>query len=165
MNIEIKHISQQDWKSVGNIYKLGIETGIATFETEVPTWGKWNQSHLKCCRLAAWLDSNLVGWAALSSVSDRCVYDGVAEVSIYVDTNLNGKGIGTQLLQRLIIESENEGYWTLQAGIFPENKTSISVHKKAGFREIGYREKIGKKNGVWYDNAILERRSKKVGID
>ena len=165
MNIEIKHISQQDWESVGNIYKLGIETGIATFETEVPTWGKWNQSHLKTCRLAAWLDSNLVGWAALSSVSDRCVYDGVAEVSIYVDTNLNGKGIGTQLLQRLIIESENEGYWTLQAGIFPENKTSISVHKNAGFREIGYREKIGKKNGVWYDNAILERRSKKVGID
>jgi phosphinothricin acetyltransferase len=164
LNIEIKHIRRLDWKSLGNIYKLGIETGIATFETEVPTWRKWNQSHLKCCRLAAWLDSSLVGWAALSPVSDRCVYDGVAEVSVYVDTNLNGKGIGTQLLQRLIIESENDGYWTLQAGIFPENKASISLHKKVGFREIGYREKIGKKNGVWYDNTTLERRSKKVGI-
>ena len=165
MKIEIRHIKPQDWQAVSNIYKLGIETGIATFETQVPSWEKWDLTHLKSCRLAAWLDDTLVGWAALSPVSDRCVYGGVAEVSVYVDTSHNGKGIGTLLLKSLITKSENEGIWTLQAGIFRENIASIELHKKVGFREIGYREKVGKKNGIWYDNAILERRSKTVGID
>lgn len=165
MNIEIKHIKPQDWQTVANIYKLGIETGMATFETEIPTWEEWDQSHLESCRFAAWLDNKLVGWAALSPVSDRCVYGGIAEVSVYVDTNHNGKGIGTQLLKSLITTSENEGLWTLQAGIFRENIASIELHKKVGFREIGYRKKVGKKNGTWYDNIILERRSKIVGID
>lgn len=165
MKIEIKHIKAEDWQAVANIYKLGIETGIATFEMEVPTWEKWDQTHLQICRLAAWLDNTLIGWAALSPVSDRCVYGGVAEVSVYVDTNHNGKGIGTLLLEELITKSEHEGIWTLQAGIFRENIASIELHKKVGFREIGFREKVGKKNGKWYDNAILERRSKTVGID
>ena len=115
--------------------------------------------------MAAWLDNTLVGWAALSPVSDRCVYGGVAEVSVYVNTNYGGKGIGTLLLEGLVNKSENEGFWTLQAGIFRENIASIELHKKVGFREIGYREKVGKKNGIWYDNVILERRSKIVGID
>ncbi len=165
MNIEILHIKPEDWEAVSKIYKLGVETGIATFETEIPSWSKWDKSHLKKCRFAAWLDNQLVGWAALSLVSDRCVYGGVAEVSVYVDTNYNGKGIGTKLLQSLIAESENEGLWTLQSGIFHENEISIQLHKKLGFREVGYREKIGKRDGVWYDNVILERRSKTIGID
>jgi len=165
LNFEILHIKSEDWEAVSKIYKLGLETGIATFETEIPSWSKWDKSHLKKCRLAAWLDNQIVGWAALSMVSDRCVYRGVAEVSVYVDTNYNGKGIGTKLLQSLIAESENEGFWTLQSGIFLENEASIQMHKKLGFREIGYREKIGKKDGFWVDNVILERRSKTIGID
>lgn len=164
MKVEIKHIKIQDWQAISKIYKQGINTGIATFETEVPSWEQWDNSHLKIDRLAAWSTNNIVGWAALSPVSDRCVYGGVAEVSVYVDTNYNGKGIGTQLLEHLIALSENEGIWTLQAGIFRENKASIQLHKKVGFREIGYREKIGKRNGIWYDNTILERRSKIIGI-
>jgi len=165
MNLEIKHIRSKDWQAVNEIYKMGIETGIATFELEVPSWEKWDQSHLKSCRLAAWLNNTLVGWAALSPVSDRCVYGGVAEVSVYVDTNQSGKGIGTKLLENLVKASEKEGFWTLQAGIFRENEASIQLHKKVGFREIGYREKVGKKNGIWHDNIILEKRSKTIGID
>ena len=118
MNIIINHIKPEDWEAVSKVYKLGIETGIATFETEIPSWSTWYNSHLKKCRFAAWLDNHLVGWAALSPVSSRCVYGGVAEVSVYVDISNFGKGIGTQLLQRLIIESEKEGIWTLQSGIF-----------------------------------------------
>ena len=165
MNIKLRHIEPKDWEAVANIYKLGIDTGMATFETDIPSWSTWNNAHLKTCRFAAWLENKLVGWAALSPVSDRCVYAGVAEVSVYVTPNYNGTGIGTQLLQSLIAASENEGIWTLQAGIFRENEASIQLHKKVGFREIGYRKKIGKRNGVWYDNIILERRSKIVGID
>lgn len=165
MIIEILHIKPEDWEAVSKIYKLGVETGIATFETEIPSWLNWDKSHLKKCRFAAWSDNQLVGWAALSMVSERCVYGGVAEVSVYVDTNYLGNGIGTKLLQSLIIESESEGFWTLQSGIFRENEASIQMHKKLGFREIGYREKIGKKDGVWVDNVILERRSKTIGID
>lgn len=165
MKLEIKHINPQDWQAVADIYKLGIESGIATFETEIPSWEHWDAKHLKTCRLSAWLDDSLVGWAALSPVSDRCVYGGVAEVSVYVNTSYGGKGIGTQLLQSLIAASENEGIWTLQAGIFRENEASIELHKKVGFREIGYREKVGKKDGIWHDNIILEKRSKTIGID
>jgi len=165
LNVEIKHIKLEDWKAIANIYKLGIETGIATFESTIPSWEIWDQTHIKNCRLAAWLDNTLVGWAALSPVSDRCVYGGVAEVSVYVNTNYGGNGIGTLLLEDLFSESEIEGIWTLQAGIFRENVASIELHKKVGFREIGYREKVGKKNGIWYDNVILEKRSKIIGID
>ena len=165
MNIEIKYIKPHDWKSVANVYQLGIKTGFATFETEIPSWSAWDDSHLKSCRLAALYNNQLVGWAALSGVSDRCVYGGVAEVSVYVDPDFNGNGIGSKLLKRLIAESEQEGIWTLQSGIFRENKASIQLHKKLGFREIGYREKIGKMDGIWYDNVILERRSKIIGID
>lgn len=165
MNVDIKHIEAQDWEAIAVIYRLGIETGIATFETKIPSWENWDQAHFKTCRFAAWLENKLVGWAALSPVSDRCVYGGVAEVSVYVDTNQKGKGIGTKLLESLIEASENEGIWTLQSGIFRENEGSIQLHKKVGFREIGYREKVGKRNGIWHDNVILEKRSKIVGID
>ena len=165
MDLEIKHIQPADWQSMAAIYKLGIETGYATFETEVPSWEKWNNTHIPSCRITSWLDNKIVGWAALSPVSNRYVYRGVAEVSVYVDTHFNGKGIGTKLLQQLIDESETAGFWTLQSGIFPENKASLQLHKKLGFREIGYREKAGKMvDGEWRDNILLERRSKKVGI-
>ena len=164
MDIEIKHIKAKDWEAIAKIYKRGIETGIATFETEIPAWSTWDSSHFKTCRFVAWLNNTIIGWAALSPVSDRCVYGGVAEVSVYVDTKYNGEGIGTQLLKHLIAESENEKIWTLQSGIFRENQASIKLHKKLGFREIGFREKIGKRNGIWYDNIILERRSKTIGI-
>lgn len=165
MNVVFKHIAPEDWQAVANIYKLGIDTGIATFETDVPTWSAWNNSHLKVARLAAWLNTKLVGWAALSPVSDRCVYGGVAEVSVYVDPAFSGRNIGQQLMLRLIAESEHEGIWTLQCGIFRENEASIALHKKVGFREIGYREKIGKRDGIWRDNIIMERRSKIIGIE
>ena len=155
----------KDWENVSRIYRLGIDTGIATFEKEIPSWNTWDKAHLKSCRLIAEYDNKIVGWAALSPVSGRCVYGGVAEVSVYVDISYNKKGIGTRLLQQLIKQSEKNGIWTLQSGIFPENKASIQLHKKLGFREIGFREKIGKKDGVWYDNVILEKRSKTIGID
>ncbi len=165
MSIEIKHITAEDWSNVSSIYKDGIATGVATFETEVPSWDQWNASHLKMCRLAAWIANQLVGWAALSPVSSRCVYGGVAEVSVYVHTRFQGKGIGSKLLEHLITESEQESIWTLQSGIFPQNIASINLHKKLGFRTIGYRERIGKLGDTWYNNVLMERRSKTVGID
>ena len=166
LEVKIKHIETKDWSAIARIYKLGIETGYATFETEVPSWEKWNNTHIPSCRIAAWVETNMVGWAALSPVSSRNVYRGVAEVSVYVDTHFSGNGIGTELLQKLIDKSEAAGFWTLQSGIFPENKASLELHKKLGFRKIGYREKVGKmKDGEWRDNILLERRSKKVGFE
>lgn len=166
MDIEIKDMQPKDWESVAGIYQLGIVTGIATFESIVPTWPIWDKTHIQSCRLVAFLDNVIIGWAALSPVSDRSVYRGVAEVSVYVNTILKGKGIGTKLLEELIIQSEKEGFWTLQSGIFPENKASLQIHKKLGFREVGYREKIGRTKSIdWKDNIILERRSKIVGLN
>jgi L-amino acid N-acyltransferase YncA len=165
LNITLKHIEPQDWIAIARIYKFGIDTGIATFETQIPSWNEWDLSHMPSCRIAAWSHNHIVGWAALSPVSDRCVYGGVAEISVYVDPNHSKKGIGSKLLRRVILESEKEGIWTLQAGVFCENEASIRLHKKQGFREIGYREKIGKKNNTWHDNVLLERRSKTIGID
>lgn len=165
MSVEIKHINPEDWPSIAKIYKQGIDTGIATFETEVPSQEHWDYAHINACRLAAWIENHLVGWAALSPVSGRCVYGGVAEVSVYVDTERQGMGIGSKLLEHLITESEQEGFWTLQSGIFPQNMASINLHKKLGFRTIGYRQKVGKLKGIWYDNVLMERRSKIIGID
>lgn len=165
MSIEIKHITAKDWPEIADIYQQGIETGVATFETEIPSWEQWNNAHLSTCRLAAWVYDQLVGWAALSPVSSRCVYGGVAEVSVYIDTHNRGKGLGSKLLEHLITESEQEGIWTLQSGIFPQNIASINLHKKQGFRTIGYREKVGKLKGVWYDNVLMERRSKTIEIE
>ncbi len=163
--IEIRNMTSNDWKDVARIYDMGIATGHATFETETPSWEAWNNSHIKECRLIATENNQIVGWAALSAVSSRCVYGGVAEVSLYVDTGCTGKGIGTKLLKSMIEESEQEGFWTLQSGIFPENIASLNIHKKLGFRIIGIKEKIGKMNGMWRDNTLLERRSKIVGIN
>ena len=165
MSIIIKPMQSEDWPEVARIYKQGITTGLATFEKNVPTWESWDKGHLQECRLVADENEILVGWAALSPVSSRCVYQGVAEVSVYVDTNHSGRGIGTSLMNALISQSESLGFWTLQSGIFPENTASVRLHKKSGFRKIGIRERIGKMDGKWYDTLLMERRSSITGID
>jgi len=152
------------WNAVADIYKQGIATGMATFEKDIPSWDAWNANHIEKCRSVALIRENIIGWAALSTVSSRCVYGGVGEVSVYVGTANRGKGVGELLLRNLIDQSEKLGYWTLQSGIFPENKKSIELHQKAGFRIIGYREKIGQLDGVWKDNILMERRSKITGL-
>jgi phosphinothricin acetyltransferase len=160
--IQIEAMAENDWPHVKEIYKEGIVTKNATFETEAPEWIEWHKDHLKSCRFVARKGDTIIGWAALSPVSGRCIYRGVAEVSVYVSSEARGKGTGNLLLEKLITESEKEDIWTLQAGIFPENKASIELHKKLGFREVGYREKIGKLDGVWRDVILLERRSKSL---
>jgi L-amino acid N-acyltransferase YncA len=177
MNYPILPMPPELWPAVREIYRQGIATGNATFETDVPEWEKWDSSHRKDCRLVALErfaeDSaelvvpleklTVLGWAALSPVSIRRVYAGVAEVSVYVSTAARGRGVGKALLQALVRESEANGIWTLQAGIFPENAASISLHKFCGFREVGVRHHIGQLRGVWRDVFLLERRSSTVG--
>ena len=156
------------WPQVLAIYAQGIATGHATFQTTTPAWAEWDHNHLPHSRLVA-VDADyggsgeVLGWVALSPVSGRCVYGGVAEVSVYVAGTARGRGVGRQLLAALVAESEAHGIWTLQAGIFPENTTSISIHAGAGFREVGRRERIGQLHGVWRDTLLLERRSAVVG--
>ena len=147
------------WEVVRAIYAAGIATGHATFETRAPDWEVWNAGHLKNCRLVAGRENEILGWAALSPVSGRCVYAGVAEVSVYVAAQAQGQGVGRELLKALVTSSEGEGLWTLQAGIFPENQSSLAIHKHCGFREVGHRERLGKMNGIWRDVLLLERRS------
>ncbi len=158
-------MGRADWPAVRAIYLAGIATGHATFETRAPAWGKWHATHLARPRLVAVSGNDEVGWAALSRVSSRRVYSGVAEVSVYVNEISRGLGVGRLLLERLILESEALGIWTLQASIFPENRASISLHKALGFRKVGTRRHIGKMDGVWRDTVLFERRSKVAGID
>lgn len=163
--IEFRNLVEKDWPQVSRIYQEGLDSGNASFETDVPDWPKWDSNHIEACRLIAEKEGEIAGWAALSPVSSRCVYGGVAEVSVYVSAQFSGQQIGTQLLEKLIAGSEEEEIWTLQAGIFPENKASLKIHIKLGFREVGFREKIGKRNSVWRDTVLLERRSKNTGIN
>jgi L-amino acid N-acyltransferase YncA len=160
----IRNFEQNDFDSVKDIYQQGIDTGNATFETQAKEWDEWNNSMLQVCRLVAVENDRVVGWAALSPVSSRCVYAGVAEVSVYVASEARGKGVGQALLSKLVEESEKEGFWTLQAGIFPENESSVALHQKNGFRILGLREKLGKMGEKWRDVVLLERRSKVVGV-
>ena len=165
-NITIRNMEAEDWNAVASIYEQGIATGFATFETNVPDFETWDSAHLKTCRIVAIQGDEIVGWAALSPVSGRCVYGGVAEVSLYVAGKARGLGVGKLLLKQLIFESEQEGFWTLQSGIFPENEASVRLHKKIGFRYIGKREKIGRTvEGEWKDNLLFERRSTVIGTD
>ncbi|MEH6309036.1 N-acetyltransferase family protein [Olivibacter sp. CPCC 100613] len=163
--MELNIMNETDWPAVESIYLQGIATGHATFQTEAPSWEDWNRSHLGHSRFLASIDGHIAGWAALSPVSSRCVYAGVAEVSIYIEERYRGKGVGDFLMSALIASSEKQGLWTLQSGIFPENEASIRLHKKHGFRKLGYREKIGKHGSIWRDTILMERRSKVVGID
>jgi L-amino acid N-acyltransferase YncA len=164
MGFTVDKMQSEDWGAVRSIYQEGIATGNATFETDAPEWQEWDRSHLRDCRFVARREGQVVGWGALSPVSSRCVYAGVAEVSIYVTASARGEGIGKTLLRTLIEASERQGIWTLQAGVFPENEASIALHMVCGFREVGYREKIGQMNGHWRDVILLERRSEVVGI-
>ena len=163
--IKIETMTEKSWNDVARIYESGIATKNATFQTEAPDWDSWDKAHRQDCRLVATINGKIVGWTALSNVSSRCVYAGVAEVSVYVDSAFRGKGIGNKLMEVLIQESEANGIWTLQAGIFPENIGSLKLHHNHGFRTIGIKERLGKMENKWRDVAQLERRSKIVGID
>lgn len=165
MNYEIREMQATDGNQVIAIFEEGIAGGNATFDPTAPNWESWDQKYFNICRFVLENESgDIVGWAALQPVSTRDCFKGVAEVSIYLANSVQGKGLGSMLLKKLILDSEEHDFWTLQAGIFPENEASIYVHKKYGFREVGYREKIGEMNGVWRDIIFLERRSKIVGV-
>ena len=159
----MRPLTSEDWPAVRAIYQEGIATGAATFETVAPAWAEWDAAHLPYARLVACHENQVAGWAALSSVSRRAVYRGVAEVSVYVGNGWRGRGVGRLLLESLIGESEMNGIWTLQAGVFPENAASVRLHLACGFREVGRRERIGQLHGVWRDTVLLERRSSTIG--
>ncbi len=164
MNFNIRAMNDGDGPAVLAIYGEGIAGGNATFDRDVPSWESWDSKFLKCCRLIAEsVDRKVMGWTAIQPVSKRECFSGVAEVSIYLSSAAHGLGIGRALLNRLINESEENGYWTLQSGIFPENRASLTLHFNLGFREVGRREKFGQMNGVWRDVILLERRSTIVG--
>ena len=166
MKSVIEKMRPEHWPRVRAIYLEGVATGQATFETEAPGWERWDSSHLPFARLVALADGGLVaGWAALGPVSTRKVYEGVAEVSVYVGEGFRGRGLGRALLEALVRESEAGGVWTLQASVFPENAASVALHLVCGFREVGRRERVGRLRGVWRDTILLERRSRVVGAD
>lgn len=165
MNLTIDPMQASDWEAVRTIYLEGIATGNATFETNAPDWPDWDVHHLQPCRLVARENAKVVGWAALSAVSSRCVYAGVAEVSIYVAASARGQGVGKVLLRALVSASEQHDIWTVQAGILVENAASIALHEACGFRQVGVRERLGQLHGVWRDVVLMERRSRLVGFD
>jgi phosphinothricin acetyltransferase len=160
----LRSMRPADWPPVRAIYAEGIATGDATFETQAPSWDAWDAGHLPHPRIVAAREREVLGWAALSPVSGRCVYAGVAEVSVYVAARARGRGVGRCLLEALIAESEANGIWTLQAGIFPENGGSAALHERCGFRVVGRRERLGRMAGRWRDVLLLERRSKVTGV-
>ncbi|MGC5328661.1 GNAT family N-acetyltransferase [Brevibacillus sp. SYSU BS000544] len=163
--MKIRLFQESDWEQVKFVYQAGIATGNATFETSAPSYEKWISNIVDGSHFVAEQNGNIVGWCKITRVSDRCVYAGVGEVSVYVLPTEHGKGIGSKLMSSLIGLSEEKGYWTLNAGVFPENEASLTLHKKFGFREVGRRERLGKLQGIWRDVLLLERRSKVVGID
>ena len=158
----VRDLRPDDWPAVRAIYEEGIRGGNATFETEAPSWERWDAAHPEL-RLVAERDGSVVGWAALSPASARHCYRGVGDVSVYVAEEARGAGVGCTLLEELVERSEQAGYWTLSAGVFPENRASIRRHKACGFREVGVRERPAELHGVWRDVVLLERRSTLVG--
>lgn len=160
----IAAMMDEDWAAVRAIYGEGIATGQATFETEVPAWAEWDAAHRRDCRLVAREGGRVVAWAALSRISSRRCYAGVAEVSLYVAAAARGRGVGEALLHALVAEAERQGVWTLQAGIFAANRVSLALFAACGFRQVGRRERIGRLQGTWHDVVLMERRSKVVGV-
>ncbi|NDK55166.1 N-acetyltransferase [Pontibacter sp. BT213] len=154
----------EHYPQVKAIYELGMATNNATLETKAPDWEEWDAKYMKSCRLVALQNGVVAGWAALTAVSGRCVYAGVAEDSVYIHPDFKGQGIGKLLLQKLVLASEQEGIWTLQAGILNENKASIKLHEQCGFRILGVRERLGQLHGQWRDICLMERRSNVVGV-
>src|SRR5205823_4085384 len=168
--MDVRGLLPTDWQEVARIYGEGIATGNATFETEVPSWEEWDLGHLDTGRLVALLDGEVVGWAALTGVSGRCVYAGVVEHSVYVAESARGRGVGRALLDALVDRAEAAGIWTIQSGVFPENTASLALHERAGFRVVGVRERLGRHDGGrhhgrWRDVVLLERRSARAGAD
>jgi L-amino acid N-acyltransferase YncA len=161
---ELTPMLPEHYGQVKEIYELGIATGNATLETKAPDWEEWDAKHLSGCRLVALVEGKVAGWAALTPVSGRCVYSGVAEDSIYIHPDYKGRGLGKLLLNRLVALSEKEGIWTLQAGILNENKASIKLHGQCGFKVVGIRERLGQLHGQWRDVCLMERRSTIVGV-
>lgn len=157
--MKIRPLIESDFPQVASIYKKGMDTGIATFETKVPSWDLWDKKFIQKCRFVIEDHGKVIGWCALSNVSKREVYKGVAEDAIYIAPEYQGEKNGIVLLDHLISESEKNGFWTLYAAIFPQNKVSIALHKSCGFRIIGLRERIAQREGIWYDNILMERRS------
>jgi phosphinothricin acetyltransferase len=164
MSIDIWAMTPADWEAVRTIYVEGIATGQATFEVEAPSWEQWDAAHSSFARLVARRGESIAGWAALSPVSRRRCYAGVAEVSVYVGAAHRSRGIGEALLRAIIAESERHGIWTLQGATFPENAASRRLQAACGFREIGRRERVAQLDGVWRDTILTERRSPIVGI-
>jgi L-amino acid N-acyltransferase YncA len=158
-HVELRRLEAVDWPAVARIYWDGIRGGLATFETEVPPWEAWDAAHLGEHRLVATVWDEVTAWAALAPVSDRRCYRGVAENSVYVASRWRGRGIGQLLLDALVRQAERAGIWTIQTSIFPENRASIALHQRCGFRIVGVRERIAKRDGLWRDTLFLERRS------
>ena len=161
-SVELRPLQAHDWPAVAEIYWDGMRDGLATFESEVPSWETWDAGHLPGHRLVADLMGEVVGWAALSRASQRRCYAGVVENSVYVARQARGLGIGRALLQRLIEAAEGAGIWTIQTSIFPENRASLALHERCGFRVVGTRERVAKRDGIWRDTVFLERRSEVV---
>jgi L-amino acid N-acyltransferase YncA len=161
--VTIEAMRPEHWEQVARIYADGIATGNATFETEVPSWEAWDRAHLSEHRFVGVNDGRVVGWVAVSPVSDRCVYGGVVENSVYVDESVRGLGIGRRLLEALVDSTEAAGVWTIQTGIFPENAGSVRLHERVGFEVVGTRKRLGKLHGTWRDVLLMERRSAVVG--
>lgn len=162
----IRQMIQEDWPAVSCIYQQGMDTNVSTFQTDCPPWKEWDASHLRSCRLVIEEAGEVVGFAVLTAVSSRCVYAGVADVSIYIAESHRGRGAGKQLLTELIRLSEQNGFWTLQSGIMQENTASIRLHESCGFRIVGYREKIGRdRYGVWRNTVLMEKRCARDDLD
>jgi L-amino acid N-acyltransferase YncA len=165
MGLTIEPLTADHWPRVAEIYRSGIATGNSTFETEVPSWEDWDRDHVAEPRLVAQRHGEVVAWAVLSRVSSRCVYEGVAEISLYVDAAARGTGVGGTLLDAMLSASEDAGFWTLYAGVFVENAASLALFRRRGFRDYGVQERIGKMGDRWRDVLQLERRSSRVGVD
>lgn len=164
MNLTVERMRPAAWEAVRTIYQEGIDTGQATFESAVPSWEEWDAGKLTACRLVVRVDGSIAGWAALSPVSRREVYAGIAEVSIYVAGAVRGQGVGRALLRALVDCSERAGFWMLQAVMFPENEASVALHRACGFRLVGKRENVARHYGIWRDTVLMERRSRVVGV-
>jgi phosphinothricin acetyltransferase len=156
----IRDLRPDDWVEVAAIYRDGMRGGMATFETEVPPWEAWHEAHP--LRVVAEIDEQVLGWAALGRVSPRWAYRGVGETSVYIARDARGKGVGKTLMEALIEKSERAGFWTLQTSIFPENEASLKLHRRVGFRVVGVRKSIGKRDGLWRDTVLMERRSEVI---
>ena len=161
--LEVRPLTADDWPAVRDIYAEGIASGEATFETTPPDWSGWDVGHVPEHRWVAVDDGAVLGWVACSDVSSRCVYAGVLELSVYVAASARGRGVGSALMRAVVRSTEADGVWTLQAGVFPENEASLALHARHGFRVIGRRERLGRREGVWRDVVLLERRSAVVG--